>query len=423
MKYTKKDLGSFGLHLIETDKLKTITVRVIFHTPIKKEEITKRILLTDVLLQSTEKYATRRDLTIQAEELYSADISMNNTRLGNYIVTSMNLQVLNDSYTEENNLEKSLEFLQEIIFHPDVEKNAFQKEKLDLAKYNSVVSISSIKEDATNYSMIRLSETYDKDSPVSFRMIGYLEDLEKIDEKNLYESYCKMIDNDYVDIFVVGNYNQKEMIPLIKKYFKFKKIKKRKATYFLKNKKARKRRLMAKESIDNSQSKLAIACPIGKLKQRERDYALVLANILLGGSPDSKLFQEVREKNSLCYTIHSVVSRLDNLLVISAGIDKDNYKKTLELITKNLNECKKGHFTEKEIEKAKEIYHTSLEELEESDNRMISDVLSQDLLGLASPDERMEQMKNVKKSEIVKVFKKINMDTVFLLEGVKNEED
>jgi len=423
MKYTKKDLGSFGLHLIETDKLKTITVRVIFHTPIKKEEITKRILLTDVLLQSTEKYATRRDLTIQAEELYSADISMNNTRLGNYIVTSMNLQVLNDSYTEENNLEKSLEFLQEIIFHPDVEKNAFKKEKLDLAKYNSVVSISSIKEDATNYSMIRLSETYDKDSPVSFRMIGYLEDLEKIDEKNLYESYCKMIDNDYVDIFVVGNYNQKEMIPLIKKYFKFKKIKKRKATYFLKNKKARKRRLMAKESIDNSQSKLAIACPIGKLKQRERDYALVLANILLGGSPDSKLFQEVREKNSLCYTIHSVVSRLDNLLVISAGIDKDNYKKTLELITKNLNECKKGHFTEKEIEKAKEIYHTSLEELEESDNRMISDVLSQDLLGLASPDERMEQMKNVKKSEIVKVFKKINMDTVFLLEGVKNEED
>ena len=423
MKYTKKDLGSFGLHLIETDKLKTITVRVIFHTPIKKEEITKRILLTDVLLQSTEKYATRRDLTIQAEELYSADISMNNTRLGNYIVTSMNLQVLNDSYTEENNLEKSLEFLQEIIFHPDVEKNAFQKEKLDLAKYNSVVSISSIKEDATNYSMIRLSETYDKDSPVSFRMIGYLEDLEKIDEKNLYESYCKMIDNDYVDIFVVGNYNQKEMIPLIKKYFKFKKIKKRKATYFLKNKKARKRRLMAKESIDNSQSKLAIACPIGKLKQRERDCALVLANILLGGSPDSKLFQEVREKNSLCYTIHSVVSRLDNLLVISAGIDKDNYKKTLELITKNLNECKKGHFTEKEIEKAKEIYHTSLEELEESDNRMISDVLSQDLLGLASPDERMEQMKNVKKSEIVKVFKKINMDTVFLLEGVKNEED
>ena len=54
MKYTKKDLGSFGLHLINTDKFKTITVKVIFHTPIQKKEITKRALLTDVLLQSTE---------------------------------------------------------------------------------------------------------------------------------------------------------------------------------------------------------------------------------------------------------------------------------------------------------------------------------------------------------------------------------
>ncbi len=423
MKYTKKDLGSFDLHLIETDKLKTITVRVVFHTPIKKEEITKRVLLTDVLLQSSEKYETRREMTIQAEELYSADISMNNSRLGNYIVTSINLQVLNDSYTEENNFEKSLDFLREIIFSPDVKEKAFQKEKLDLAKYNTVVSLSSIKEDATNYSLIRLGETYDKESPVSLRMIGYLEDLEKINEKNLYESYCKMIDNDYVDIFVVGNFDRKELLSLIKKYFKFKKIKKRKAPYFLKNKRVRNRRYSSKEAIDNSQSKLAIACPIGKLKPKERDYALSLANLILGGSPESKLFQDVRERNSLCYTIHSFVSKLDNLLVITAGIDRNNYKKTVELITKNLNECKKGHFTEKEIEKAKEIYHTALEELEESDNRMIGEALSEEILGLDSPEKRMEIIKTIKKSEIVKVFKKINIDTVFLLEGVKNEED
>ena len=150
---------------------------------------------------------------------------------------------------------------------------------------------------------------------------------------------------------------------------------------------------------------------------------MTLANIILGGSPDSKLFQEVRERNSLCYTIHSIVSKLDNLLVITAGIDRNNYKKTVELITKNLNECKKGHFTEKDIEKAREIYHTSIEELEESDNRMISEALSEEILGLDSPEKRREVIKTIKKNEIVRVFKKINMDTIFLLEGVKNEED
>ena len=280
-----------------------------------------------------------------------------------------------------------------------------------------------MKEDQANYCLIRMSEAYDSKSPISYRMMGYLEDLEKINEKNLYDTYTKMIDNDYVDIFVVGNFDKKEMIPLIKKYFKFKKIKKRKESYFLKNKKPRKRRQLAKESTEASQSKLAIACPIGKLKKEERDYALVLANLILGGSPDSKLFKEVREKNSLCYTIHSIVSKLDNVLVITAGIDKNNYKKTVDLITKCLNDLKKGHFTEKDIEKAKEIYHTSLQELEESENRMISEALSMEILDLDPVEERMEKIKNVKKGQIVKALKKINMDTIFLLEGVKNEED
>lgn len=421
MKYTKKDLGSYNLHLIHTDKLKTTTVRVIFHTPIHKEEITKRVLLSDILLQSSNKYKTRRDMTIEAEELYSVDIATNNQRMGNYIATSFNMQVLNDYYTEEGNLEKSIEFLKEILFNPDTENHSFSKDKLDIAKYNSVVSISSLKEDATSYSMIRMAEAYDKESPISFRMVGYLEDLEKIDEKNLYECYQNMIDNDYVDIFVVGDFEEKEMLALIKKNFKFKKIKKPKESYFLKNKKPRKRRLIAKETIENTQSKLSIACPISKLTSYERDYPLVLANLILGGGSESKLFKEVREKNSLCYTIRSVASKLDNVLVISAGIDRKNYQRAVDLITENLNELKKGHFTDKEIEVAKEFYNTSLEELEESDNRMISEVLSGEILKLDPIDVRKEKMSKVKKSEIVKVLKKIDMDTIFLLEGVKHE--
>ena len=88
MKYTKKDLGSFNLHIINTNKLKTTTVRVVFSSPITKEEVTKRTILSDILLQSSNKYASRRDLTIRAEELYAADIATNNQRLGNYLFTS-----------------------------------------------------------------------------------------------------------------------------------------------------------------------------------------------------------------------------------------------------------------------------------------------------------------------------------------------
>ena len=74
MQYIKKDLGSFNLHMIQTDKFKTITLRIVFHTPIKKEEITKRNVLSDILLQSSKKYPSKRDMIIESEELYAADI-------------------------------------------------------------------------------------------------------------------------------------------------------------------------------------------------------------------------------------------------------------------------------------------------------------------------------------------------------------
>ena len=420
MQVINKDLGSYNLHFIKTDIFKTITMKVIFHTPIIKEDITKRNILSDILLQSTKEYKTRRDLTIKSEDLYAADIYTSNQRVGNYIMTSFILQTLNDKYTEENNFEESIKFLHEIIFNTDVEEERFKEDKLELVKSNATLALNSIKEDAANYSLIRMSEAYDKTSPTSYRMTGYLEDLDKITEENLYEYYERMLDNDYVDIFILGDINEKELLPIIKKYFKFKKVKKRKASYYLPNKKPRKRRLFAKETTKNSQSKLAIACPITKMTDYEKNYSLLLANIILGGTGDSKLFKEVREENSLCYTIRSNYNRLDNLMVINAGIDNVNFDKAVELITKNVQDMKKGKFTDSDINVAKEFYKTSAESLMESPSRIINEVLTEEILGVEPLSERVRKIEKVTKKDIMRACKKINMDTVFLLEGGNN---
>ena len=423
MKYTKKDLASYNLHLINTDKFKTITIKVVFSRPIKKDEITMRNVLSDVLLQSSKNYESRRELTIKAEELYAADVFNNTQRIGNYILTSFNLQVLNDKYTEDGNFEEAVKFLSEIIFNPDIKNNAFKEDKLDLVLSNVKVALESLKEDATNYSLLRLMEAYDKDSPVSYRMVGYLEDIDKIKTDNLYEYYQKMIEYDYVDIYVVGDIENNTIQEIMKKYFKFRKVKKIKPSYNIEPKKTRKRRLLAKETIENNQSKLAIACTISKASKYEINYPLVLANIIYGGGPDSKLFKDVREKNSLCYSIYSYPVKLDNLLIISAGIDKENYNKSLELTTELLKDMKKGKFTDKDINIAKEYYNTACEEVEESEYKIINEYLSQEILGVEPLEERVKIMNNVTKKDIVKVIKKIDMDTVFLLEGVKDERD
>ena len=404
MKILNKDLGSYKLHLINTDKFKTVTLKIVFHTPIKKEEITKRVLVTNLLLQSSLKFDSRRKLTIESENLYSAEIGIGNQRLGNYITTSFNLQVLMDKYTEENNLEKSIEFLHEIVFNPDVENKSFKKEKVDFVKHDLMVKLNSIKETPSGYASIRLGESFDSKSPFSYRMVGYIDDLDKIDEYNLYESYL-------------------EMITLIKKYFKFKKIKKPKKSYILKNRNPRLKRYFNKEEINNSQSILAIANPVYRLTKYERDYALPLGNLIFGGGADSKLFKDVREANSLCYTIRSWFNKIDNMITITAGIDKSNYTKAITIITKKLDEMKKGKFSEDDISNVKQELINALESLDEDENAMINDVMSSEILELDDIKTRIETIKKVKKSDIVKAFRKVHMDTVFLLEGVLDEEN
>ncbi len=422
MEYLKKDLGSYNLHIIKTDKFKTITVRVIFHSPIVKEEITLRNVLSDMFMLSSKNYDSKRKLTIKAQDLYAASIETTNNRLGNYIVTNIYLSVLNDKYTEENNFAESLKFLSEVIFNPDVENGKFKREKLDIVKTNTINNINSVKEDATSYSLMRMAESYSKDSPISYRMIGYLEDLEKINEENLYDYYLKMLEKDFVDIFVVGDVKEEEITSLIKENFKFKTVKRKKVPYLI-DSPVRKRRLFAKETIDNSQSKIAICNVTTNLTPYERFYPLTLYNVILGGGSDSKLFKNVREENSLCYTISSVTNKLDNLLIIMAGIDKSNYKKCLELIEENMLDMKKGKFGEKDLKVAKEYFTTAIDEMLESELGIIDNYLMMELLGTEDFAIRREKMLNVTKKDIMKVAKKVKMDTVFCLEGIKDEGD
>ncbi len=423
MEYIKKDLGSYKLHLIKTDKFKSITVKVSFHRVIKKNEITIRNILSDMFMQSSKKYNSKRELTIKAQDLYAAGLRTTNSRLGNYINTDFYLTVLNDKYTEDGNFASSLEFLGEIIFNPDVDDGKFNEEKLDIVKSTCRSALNSIKEDASNYSLIRMAEAFGEGEPISYRMMGYLEDLDNITGTSLYEFYLDMIKNDFVDIFVIGDIDIKEATDLIKMYFKFDILKKLKMPFMVDEKKPRRSKLVFNEEIDNTQSKLAIGCRINGLSEYERNYPLTLFNVIFGGCSDSKLFKEVREDNSLCYTIYSITNKLDNVLLIRAGIDKENYKKTVSLIEKDLKDMCNGKFDETDILMAKEYYNTALEEIEDSQSKIINNYLMMELINTDDIDVKREKMSKVTKSEIVKVAKKVTIDTIFCLEGVRNEED
>ena len=423
MKYTKKDLGSYNVHMIQTEKYKTITMRIVFRRPLKRESITMHNILTSLLVQSTKEYNSKRKLAIRSQELYSARVGVVNTRAGNYLNTIFTLNSLCDKYTEEGNFVESIKLLSEILFHPDIENNAFLEKNVEIIKSRKKSQLSSLKEDSGSYSLIRAMEAFDSDAPSAIRMNGYIEDLEEINGENLYQYYQNMIKNDLVDIFLIGDFRQDQVLSEIRKLFKFRILKKSALQYRLKNKHPRSRRLFAKETIPNNQSKVNMICRFNRLNDYEINYVLPVYNAILGGGADSKLFKIVREEHSLCYGISSFPCKLDNTLIIQTGIDKDNYKKTLSLTERIMEDMKKGHFTESDIDIAKQYFETAYDEVEESPNSMLDVYMMMDFIGTDDLDTSREKILKVTKKEIIRVAKKIKMDTVFMLEGDKNEKE
>ena len=422
MEYREKKLGSYKLHMIKTNKFKTIRVKVFFLAPVKKEEITMRNFLSSILATSNAEYKTKREFLIKKEDLYSASISSSTTRFGNYNCLNFTLNTLEDKYTEEGNLEKSIKLFSDSIYKPNIENGKFDTVYFDTIRKRVATNFEGIKEDTAYYSTIRLLEEIDSSSPLSYRSYGYKEDLEKITPSNLVSYYEKILNNDIMDIFVIGNIDFNEIEELIKRYFPVKIFKKSGLPARIDEFKRNSVKVV-KEKIDTNQSKLAIGFSLNKLEDYERNYPLTLFSIILGGGTNSKLFRNVREKNSLCYYIYSTVNKLDNLLMVRAGISKENYDEVVKLTKKELLSIKKGNIDEVDIENAKMMYISSIDELEESQDDLIDCYYMIDLIGVDLGDLRIIKKMEVTKEDIIRVSKKVHLNTIYLLEGEKDEEN
>ncbi len=416
MDYEKYDLSSYNLHIIKTKKFKTIIVLVNFKKPITKDEVTIRNLLPLVLLQSNKKYPTKRLLNIAAEKLYGIEVNINEQTLGNYGIVSFALTMINEKYTEKGMQEKSLSFLFDILFNPHIENEAFNSKSFNIVKNNFKSKLYSIKDDTKQYSIIRMLEELDNESPLSFR-VGYLDDLEKITPEDLYEYYQKMLKSDKIDIYVLGDIESYEIKKIFLKHFKINTIKKRKENLIIVHKKYRKRIKKIKEYERINQAKLSIGCKLIRLSDYEKKYVFPIFCKILGGPGASKLFINIREKNSLSYYITSIYRMADNLLLIISGINNENFEKTLQLIKKELHDMVKGNISDEELENAKKDMISVIQDIEDIPVRVINSYALMNLVGLDDFEERKKKYFKVTKEELKQVAKKVKMDTVFLLYG------
>ena len=422
MNYTKIKNGAYNIHFIKTDRFKTISIRINFKRKIKENEITKRNLLTRVLLESNEIYKTSRLIEIETEKLYGLMLRSSATISGNYSVMSFESSFLNEEYTNKKQIEKSLDFILGFIFNPDIENKGFNEKNFNLCASALKSEIECLKENPGRYGMHKMLQAMNKEAPYAINVDGNIEELEKITKENLYEYYKQIIKGDLIDIFVIGDFNQEKIKKTIKEKFKINTLKRPTTSHYVTHKKIRMRAKTTVEKMGIEQSKLYIGCKLDKLTPFEQKYVMNIYSFILGGSPNSRLFMNLREQNSLCYSVNSTYQPVFNLLTIKAGIDSVNFKKSVSLIKQELKNISQGKFNESEIEAGIITYKNTFKEVEDSAFSILNAYTSCEYLGYDPIEKRIKEIEKVKKEDIIKVSKKIHVDTIFLLEGDLYEE-
>ncbi len=413
-----------NLRLLRTEKFKTNRVSLYIHLPLMRETATYAALLPRVLKRGTEQYPSLSTLSKRAEELYGAAIASGVGKKGDTQSIKFTLTFASDSFLEESIIADAVQLLGQLVLCPKLSDGMFEQSWVEQEKENLKNFIEGLINDKKEYAQVKCNQIMFDGDPYGIFEYGYVEDLEKIDAKNLFDFYQNILDNSVIDIFASGSFDEETLKTEMNNIFG--KLAPRSADYTKTQLAAVEENITVKnvtEPMPTSQSKLCIGFNCGINPVSEDYYNLMMFSCMFGGSPFSKLFNNVREKLSLAYYVFSTADRQKGYVKISAGIEADKFEAAYDEIVLQLGKMKSGDFTDDEIISAKKYLATSLGSAKDSlvaiENFYIGQIM---LNNNETIDGLIEKVQKVDRDGIIKAANTVQEDTIYFLKGVGNSE-
>ncbi|MCI8383688.1 MAG: insulinase family protein [Clostridia bacterium] len=421
MEYKQTELKKgIKLHTINTDKFKTNLIAIFMTTKLTRENVTKNAVISALLRRGSKNMPSQEEISKQMEEMYGASFDCGIDKTGDNQVLKFYLETVNDNFLPqkgEDMLKTSLERLLDIVLNPYLENGSFKSEYVEQEKNNIKQRIEGKIDNKARYSLDRCIEEMYQNEPYGLYRFGYIEDLENIDAKNLYEYYQELVNSCKFDIFVSGNLND-EIIQMVTQNENIEKLKERTADYVIPkelNKGLPEQENTITESMEVTQGKLILGLNV-KLDREDLRYDALIYNSILGGSANSKMFQNVREKAHLAYIASSSYVRYKNNIFVNCGIEIGNYEKALELIKKQIEDMKKGDFTEDDIENAKKGILAGIDMIDDEQDTGITYFFGQELSKTNhSIEEYRDRIQKVSKEDVVNIAKNVAIHTIYFL--------
>ncbi|HIV86187.1 MAG TPA: insulinase family protein [Candidatus Monoglobus merdigallinarum] len=406
------------LRFISAEKFKTNVISVFFNIPLRRGSVTRAALLPSVMKRGTSEHRTMAEISRYLDELYSTTLHCGIRAKGDGEVIYFSAEYIRDEFTGEELTPRIVALLKEFIFSPLIENGGFSGEYLDGEKQNLKNAIEGLINDKREYVDFKCREAMFGGEGYGLFEAGDVNDLKEITPKSLYEFYKHIINDTKVDIFASGAFDETGADCIRKGLggaFSERDAEYAKTNIAVPQDGGTK---YITEEIPVTQSKLCIGVRCGVEPTSSEYYALMTGGCIFGGSPFSKLFLNVREKLSLAYYAVARTERFKSAMFISCGIETDKYEAALNEITAQFKKMQSGEIDDRELSNSKLYLINRFLSMKDGLRTMEDYYLSQSIMDNSGGiDDLIKRTEAVTKEEIVEVFKKLSLDTVYFLKG------
>lgn len=406
------------LHFIQSEKFKTNKIKVRFSAPMSEKTIAGRVLTASMLETSNALYPTSQAFREKLANLYGANYSTSLSRRGLVHYLDINLSFVRDQFLSRKNMlaDEILDFLKASLFFPLSNGQAFDTKTFEIEKRNVLTDLEAEIENHFYHAHRELNNLFYDLPEMRIPRVGTIELVEKETAETSFAAFQQMLNQDQIDFFFIGDFNEIAVREKIQEFQFSEREQPLQLSYQQNYSNITREKL---EQRDVHQSIVELAYHFSSQYGDRSHLPLIVLNGLLGGFAHSKLFVNVREKESLAYTISSNFDIFSGLMRIYAGIDRANRTKTVALINRQILDLKRGHFTDEELEQTKNMLKNSILLAQDRQNTLIERAYMSSVLGkkFLSLEAWLKALENVSKADLIEAAQQLKLQAIYFMEG------
>ncbi len=404
------------MRAVKDDRFKTGRISLTMLLPLTEQTAARNAVMLYTLQQSCNKYSSSKQLNEKLDFLYGASLNAEVFKIGESQALKLSIQGLSDKYIPDNSsISAQLsEFLCELIFNPNTKDLAFVHSEIQKAKLEILDILSEEFSDKRIYAKKRCNELMCEGEAYAISRFGKKEDIEALSDEEIFDAWQSVLLRAKIEITAIGMFDFDKIAKSFEE--KFKKIKRDYSPFEYVTIKETQKARYVEDNMDLSQAKLVLGYRAQNVRSFEEKMSYKLMCAILGGTPSSKLFLNVREKLSLCYYCSSSFDSNKCVMFVESGVEDENIQKAKCEISNQLDAIRDADFDEEMISANKLALQNSYLGISDSLGRLESFYLSQLFEDkLRSPEEYADFILGINKNDIIKAAKNTALCMIYIL--------